>query len=603
VTESLKLAADPHNRVFVVYLDTHFVRVDGSHDIRRPLIKMLDGVLAPNDLFGVLVPRMRPSDVALARKVLTVEEELAANWPWGMRDTLKVDPEGELAARCYELPPPGSAGDAIPIVTVRPEIVQRSYEDFTLTRLEELIAFLGRVREARSAAVVITDGWVLYGRDEALANAIGGQAGSGAPPGVFIGPGGKMGQSGSGTGGKDLPSCNSEMMRLARMDDQQRMRDLIAAANRNNVTFYAVNPSGLAVWDQNPASMTPIEQAGVKANTAGGNLVSGLTNNVQSRIDTLLTLTKNTDGIAIVNTNDLAGGLKRIVDENSAYYLMGYYSTNTKLDGKYRRIEVRVKQPKIRVAARRGYVAGTEGDKIAKAPAPTTAAQEPLTDALAALARSRPDSELIVRGIASGGELTVVAEIAGHPIEMGQWADGGDVQVFVTDAAGQELPPVTGKIEPGQRGVALKVPIAPDAAGPWAIRAKVRDRNNAIEDRGEVRRPSGSLLGAALLSRGTPSARSALLPVAGAEYRRTERVHVDWPVLKPLDRREARLLGRDGQPLAVSVSVTERDVEGRPSLSADAVLGPLAPGDYVIELTVGAGVEEEKQLVAIRVVR
>ena len=224
-------------------------------------------------------------------------------------------------------------------------------------------------------------------------------------------------------------------------------------------------------------------------------------------------------------------------------------------------------------------------------------------DALAELAKSPPDAALVVRGTAAAGELTVVAEIASHPIEMGQWADGADVQVFVTDPSGQELPPVQGKIEPGRRSVALKVPVAPDAAGPWSIRAKVRDRSNTVEDRGEVRRPSASLLGAALLSRGTPSARSALLPVAGAEYRRTERVHVDWPVLKPLDRREARLLGRDGQPLAISVSVTERDVEGRPTLSADAVLGPLAPGDYLIELMVGGGAEEEKQLVAIRVVR
>ena len=82
--------------------------------------------------------------------------------------------------------------------------------------------------------------------------------------------------------------------------------------------------------------------------------------------------------------------------------------------------------------------------------------------------------------------------------------------------------------------------------------------------------------------------RSPSTVVAGAEYRRTERVHIEWPILKPLDRREARLLGRDGQPLAVAVAVTEREVDGRPSLSADATLGPLAPGDYVIELTVGA---------------
>jgi VWFA-related protein len=610
VGESLKLAADPHNRVFVVFLDQHFVRMDGSHDIRRPLVKMLDGILAANDLFGVLTPRMRPSDVALARRVLTVEDELAKYWIWGMRDSAKLQPEGELGARCYETPQgtgfAASVVDPTPIRPIPAEVLQRSYEDHTLTQLEELIAFLGRVREARSSAIVVTDGWLLYGRNEALANNISQADGSSFPPGVFVGPGGKIGQGGSrdpnAMGGKDIASCTAEMVRLARMDDQQRLRDLIALANRNNVTFNAVNPSGLSAFDQNPASMTPIEQAAIKANTAGGNLVSGLTNNLQNRIDTLLTLTKNTDGIAIVNTNDLTGGLKRIVDENSAYYLIGYYSTNTKLDGKYRRLDVRVSQPKIHVAARRGYVAGLEGDKIARAPAPS-AAQSSVGDALAELAKSPPDAALVVRGTAAAGELTVVAEIASHPIEMGQWADGADVQVFVTDPNGQELPPVQGKIEAGRRSVALKVPVAPDAAGPWSIRAKVRDRSNTVEDRGEVRRPSASLLGAALLSRGTPSARSALLPVAGAEYRRTERVHVDWPVLKPLDRREARLLGRDGQPLAISVTVTEREVEGRPTLSADAVLGPLAPGDYLIELTVGAGGEEEKPLVAIRVVR
>lgn len=612
VGESLKLAADPHNRVFVVFLDQHFVRVDGSHDIRRPLVKMLDGILAANDLFGVLTPRMRASDVALVRRVQTVEDELAKYWIWGMRDSAKMQPEGELGVRCYQTPPASafaaSVVDPTPIRDIPPEVLQRSYEDFTLNQLEELIAFLGHVREARSSALVVTDGWVLYGRNEALATSISNADGSSFPPGVFIGPGGKLGQGGSrdpnAMGGKDIASCTTEMVRLARMDDQQRLRDLIALANRNNVTFNAVNPSGLSAFDQNPASMTPTEQAAIKANAPGGNLVSALTTNLQNRIDTLLTLTKNTDGIAIVNTNDLTGGLKRIVDENSAYYLMGYYSTNTKLDGKYRRIDVKVNEPKIRVAARRGYVAGLPGDKVATAQgAASTAEPSPFGEALAGLARARPDGDLLVRAVASGDALTVVAEIASHQLEIGQWMDGGDVQVMVTDAAGQDLPPVRGKIESGARSVALKVPVTAGASGPWTVRARVSSGRATIEDRVDVRRPTGALLGSAWMSRGTPSARSALLPVADSEFRRTERVHLEWPVLKPLDRREARLLGRDGQPLAVGVTVTEREFEGLPSLAADAVLGPLAPGDYIVELIVGAGTESEKQLVAIRVVR
>ena len=44
-----------------------------------------------------------------------------------------------------------------------------------------------------------------------------------------------------------------------------------------------------------------------------------------------------------MGTNNIGGSLKRIVDDLSSYYLLGYYSTNTKLDGKFRSISVRVK--------------------------------------------------------------------------------------------------------------------------------------------------------------------------------------------------------------------------------------------------------------------
>ena len=58
-----------------------------------------------------------------------------------------------------------------------------------------------------------------------------------------------------------------------------------------------------------------------------------------------------------MNTNDIAAGMKRIVDDVSAYYLLGYYSTNTTHDGRYRRIEVKTRPPGLQVRARRGYFA------------------------------------------------------------------------------------------------------------------------------------------------------------------------------------------------------------------------------------------------------
>ena len=71
-------------------------------------------------------------------------------------------------------------------------------------------------------------------------------------------------------------------------------------------------------------------------------------------------------------------------------------------------------------------------------------------------------------------------------------------------------------------------------------------------------------------------------------------------MLKPFDQRQARLLSRTGQPLAVAATVTERDPM---TLAIDINLAPLGPGDYLVEVLVGAGAETEQRLIAIRVVQ
>ncbi len=81
---------------------------------------------------------------------------------------------------------------------------------------------------------------------------------------------------------------------------------------------------------------------------------------LRQRIEVMRTLADNTDGIAVVNSNDLDGGMRRISDDLTSYYLLGYYSTNAKLDGRFRSLKVKVKQPGVDVRARRGYRAATD---------------------------------------------------------------------------------------------------------------------------------------------------------------------------------------------------------------------------------------------------
>jgi hypothetical protein len=123
-----------------------------------------------------------------------------------------------------------------------------------------------------------------------------------------------------------------------------------------------------------------------------------------------------------------------------------------------------------------------------------------------------------------------------------------------------------------------------------------------VEDRVDVRPVTGRLVADPWLFRATPAPASPLRAVADFQYRRTERVHVEWPIARSLDRREARLLDRTGAPLPVPVNVTERESNGRQVVAADLNLAPLSAGDYLIELTVGSGAATETRLLAIRVV-
>jgi hypothetical protein len=109
------------------------------------------------------------------------------------------------------------------------------------------------------------------------------------------------------------------------------------------------------------------------------------------------------------------------------------------------------------------------------------------------------------------------------------------------------------------------------------------------------------LVGEPRVFRATSSPRSPLWPVADFQFTRTERVHVEWRLSAELDRREARLLGRDGQPIAVPVTATEREQDGARVLAVDLQLAPLTAGDYVIEIVAGAGMDTDRRLVPIRI--
>jgi hypothetical protein len=66
-------------------------------------------------------------------------------------------------------------------------------------------------------------------------------------------------------------------------------------------------------------------------------------------------LASDTGGEAIFNTNDLNKAIARVMQNGSHYYTLVYSPTNKNMDGKYRRIEIKVNGGRYKVAYRHGY--------------------------------------------------------------------------------------------------------------------------------------------------------------------------------------------------------------------------------------------------------
>jgi VWFA-related protein len=131
-------------------------------------------------------------------------------------------------------------------------------------------------------------------------------------------------------------------------DSWANLRQVVDLATRAAVRVYALDTRGLNrgsagsdIIDAPPGSANPFAQS------AGFDTVS----------DGLNSLAVDTGGLMIRNENDFAKALDEIASDTSSYYILGYRSTNTKLDGTFRQIAVRVKRPGLTVRARKGYLA------------------------------------------------------------------------------------------------------------------------------------------------------------------------------------------------------------------------------------------------------
>jgi VWFA-related protein len=146
-------------------------------------------------------------------------------------------------------------------------------------------------------------------------------------------------------------------------DNQVELRAATNAAVRAHVSIYPVDTRGLqAVVPGGDATRA----SGRGTQLFSGANVRGQFTQLQASQDTLGTLASDTGGRAFLDSNDFAPAFDKIQNDMSAYYLIGYATTNIAKDGRFRQIKVRVKQPNIKVEARNGYFADRDFQHTAR---------------------------------------------------------------------------------------------------------------------------------------------------------------------------------------------------------------------------------------------
>ena len=217
---------------------------------------------------------------------------------------------------------------------------------------------------------------------------------------------------------------------------------LLDQALRTGTVIYALDPRGLQT-----AGMTSEDNAkSLGAATIAEEGISRKQFLLETQ-DTLAYLAEETGGMAVLNTNDLARGLKRISDDQRGYYVIGYTPPDDTFAApgktpRQHRIAVRVKRPGLKVRTRKGFLGVSDVDRVA---GPFTPEQELREAALSPFGASDiPVRATLLPGLDTSGQASVRAllHIDARALTFTPGPDGrriatADVASVVFDESGQ----------------------------------------------------------------------------------------------------------------------------------------------------------------------
>lgn len=236
---------------------------------------------------------------------------------------------------------------------------------------------------------------------------------------------------------------------------QPEFRELVQAARRANAAVYFVDARGQDGGLGQPGLPGGGAEFGRAAEEQDA---TSLLAQTSREIEGARSVAVDTGGSIITGTNRLMQGMQRIAAESRTYYLLGYTSSNTRRDGKFRKIDIAVSRPDVQVRARRGYYAPKDGEVPRRGEGDLDPRVRATLDAPAGVAGIPLRMTSYVVGPAEDGKVTVllaaeadVRAIDLRPDKEQRWT--GAVQSYVVVASRE-----TGANQNQEKVISLSLP-------------------------------------------------------------------------------------------------------------------------------------------------
>ena len=535
-------AARDDVRLITIFLDDYHTRLGNSMAVREKLAKFVRE-LDPRDMVAIMYPLTPTLAVTYSR-----------------------DHEGIAAAIMKFEGRKYNYQQKYPQEQIYNRLSRQQIEDLrnaiVIEALEGLNVYVGTLRPGRKTVLFVSEG---LSATLPVEIASGGQVAGGVP-----------------NSPQELLRNRAEVFNNVGL--MNRLQDVFASANRSNTSIYTLDPRGLSTGE--------FDVSEPNVNYESDRRV------INESTDVLRVLADQTDGRAIVGRNDPLPQLRQMVVDTSAYYLLGYTSSEAPRDGKFHEIKVSVKRKGVDLRFRKGYWAMTPDD-IARATGPAKPSlPADVADALASTAvpeRGHPVRTWIGFDRADDGRsmVTLVWEVAPNTAK----GDAPDqLSVMANFVTGDLL----------YRGKVTRDPQALVASGrvtfaskPGAVRLRLSAETASgtlidSEER-EILVPDYTRVGPTVTPPEVFRAQNArelqvlrqsatALPTTAREFARTEQLLLRFHAYGPGGTPPAitiRLLNSLGDPMS-TFPAPERKADG--TYDVPFSLGGLVTGTYMIEI-------------------